>query len=298
MVVTVEKLYYPAMQPVDGPYPPPGVLVTGHFREWFGYRVRRPGGSGNWLLTYTLEGRGLYRQPGVSLFAEPGYIVLLGPGAAHDYSVPEGGSWEFLWAHFQPRLGWFEWWGPRLVGDGLYVARLDNVRDRGRARRAFLALHADALSPGGLSRELALNGLEEVLLLAEREGGSAGGRSVDPRVRRVLEVISSDLSSRYDVLGLAREVALSPSRLSHLFKQEVGDSVMGTVIRLRLRQAARLLEHTVDDVGAISREVGFGSPYYFSRRFRRHFGVSPRQYRVSVTRDRERIYSPGDGRAP
>ncbi len=296
MGATVEKLYYPAMQPVDGPYPPPDVLVTGHFREGFGYRVRRPGGSGNWLLTYTLEGMGLYRQPGVNLFAKPGDVVLLGPGAAHDYSVPEGGFWEFLWAHFQPRLGWLEWWRPRLVGDGLYLARLDDVGER--ARRAFLTLHADALSPGGLSRELALNGLEEVLLLAERESGSAGGRSVDPRVRRVLEVISSDLSARHDLPGLSAEVALSPSRLSHLFKQEVGDSVMGTVIRLRLRQAARLLEHTVDDVGAISREVGFGSPYYFSRRFRRHFGASPRQYRASVTRDRERPYSPDDGRTP
>src|ERR671921_166805 len=56
-----EKLYYPAMGVTEIPSPPPGVLVTGHFREEFGYRVRRPGGSGNWLLTYTLDGAGLYR---------------------------------------------------------------------------------------------------------------------------------------------------------------------------------------------------------------------------------------------
>lgn len=279
---TVEKLYYPAMQPLESPYPPPGVLVAGHFREGFGYRIRRPNGSGNWLLTYTLDGRGLYRQPGVELVAEPGDVVLLGPGAAHDYSVPEGGLWEFLWAHFQPRLGWFEWWRPRLVGDGMYLARLGGERERERALRALRALRADALSPGELSRELALNGLEEVLLLAAREEESASGRAVDPRVRRVLDLISADLSARHDVAGLAREVALSSSRLSHLFKQEVGDSVMGTVIRLRLGQAARLLEHTVDDVGAISREVGFGSPYYFSRQFRRHFGMSPREYRAAM----------------
>ena len=72
--------------------------------------------------------------------------------------------------------------------------------------------------------------------------------------------ISSDLAADYDVPGLAREVALSPSRLSHLFKQEVGEPVMGAVIRLRLNQAARLLEHTVDDIGAIAREVGSAPP--------------------------------------
>jgi AraC family transcriptional regulator, arabinose operon regulatory protein len=275
-----EKLYYPAMNEAEVPSPPPGVLVTGHFRETFGYRVRRPDGSGNWLLTYTLDGAGLYRGSGSDLFARPGDIVLLGPDVYHDYSVPEGGFWEFLWAHFQPRVDWFGWWNP-LVGDeepGL--SRLENAGARERARRCFLRLRADALGTGELSRELALNGLEEILLLAVRE--RAGGRPLDPRVRRVLDLISSDLAADHDVPGLAREVAISPSRLSHLFKQETGEPVMGAVIRLRLDQAARLLEHTVDDIGAIAREVGFGSPYYFSRRFRRHFGMSPRQYRAGA----------------
>jgi AraC family transcriptional regulator, arabinose operon regulatory protein len=277
-----EKLYYPAMSLQVAPSPPPSILVTGHFREEFGYRVRRPNGSGNWLLTYTLNGRGLYRGSGPNLFVRPGDIVLLGPDVPHDYSVPEGGYWEFLWAHFQPRLEWFEWWNPLLGGEGPGLSHLETFGARERARRAFLRLRADSLAPGDLSRELALNGLEEVLLLAVREG--AGGRPVDPRVRKVLDLISSDLAADYDVPGLAREVALSPSRLSHLFKEEVGEPVMGAVIRLRLNQAARLLEHTVDDVGAIAREVGFGSPYYFSRQFRRHFGMSPRQYR-STTED-------------
>jgi AraC family transcriptional regulator of arabinose operon len=266
------------MSVAEVPSPPPGVFVTGHFREGFGYRVRRPGGSGNWLLTYTLDGVGLYRGTGPDLFVRPGNVVLLGPDVSHDYSVPKGGFWEFLWAHFQPRLDWFGWWSP-LVGDeepGL--SHLENAAARERARRCFLRLRADALGTGELARELALNGLEEILLLAVREG--ADGRPLDPRVRRILDLISSDLAADHDVPGLAREVAISPSRLSHLFKQETGEPLMGAVIRLRLNQAARLLEHTVDDIGAIAREVGFSSPYYFSRQFRRHYGMSPRQYRA------------------
>jgi AraC family transcriptional regulator of arabinose operon len=273
-----EKLYYPAMGVTEIPSPPPGVLVTGHFREEFGYRVRRPGGSGNWLLTYTLDGTGLYRWSGPDLFARPGDIVLLGPDVPHDYSVPEDGSWEFLWAHFQPRLDWFGWWSPLVGDEGPGLSHLESTGARERARHCFLRLRADALGTGELSRELALNGLEEILLLAVREG--ADGRPLDPRVRRVLDLISSDLAADYDVAGLAKEVAISPSRLSHLFKQEIGEPVMGAVIRLRLSQAARLLEHTVDDVGSVAREVGFSSPYYFSRQFRRHYGMSPRQYRA------------------
>ena len=273
-----EKLYYPAMGVAEIPSPPPGVLVTGHFREEFGYRVRRPGGSGNWLITYTLDGAGLYRGSGPDLLVRPGDVVLLAPDVPHDYAVPEGGIWEFLWAHFQPRLDWLGWWNPLVGEDGPGMSRVETSGARERARRCFLRLHADALATGELSRELALNGLEEILLLAVREG--AGGRPIDPRVLRVLDLISSDLAAEHDVPNLAKEVALSSSRLSHLFKQETGEPVMGAVNRLRLNQAARLLEHTVDGIGAIAREVGFGSPYYFSRRFRQHFGTSPRQYRA------------------
>ena len=263
------------MQPGDGPYPPPGVLAAGHFREGYGYRVRRPNGSGNWSLTYTVEGRGPYRQPGD--------VVLLGPDAAHDYSVPEGASGSFC-----GRTSSRGWGGSRggvrgPSGRGC-TGSISRPGATASGRGGLCSGCARTPSPGGLSGELALNGLEEVLLLAAWAGRSGGGRPVDPRVRRVFEVISSDPAARHSVSGLAARVSLSPSRLSHLFKQEVGDSVVGTVIRLRLRQAARLLEHTVDDVGAISREVGFGSPYYFSLQFRRHFGMSPRQYRLSLKR--------------
>src|SRR5205807_3225926 len=79
---------------------------------------------------------------------------------------------------------------------------------------------------------------------------------------------------------LAREVDLSPSRLAHLFKQELGDSVTNTVLILRLRRAARLLEYTSRRVGAIAEDVGFSSAFYFSRQFHRHFGLSPRAYRA------------------
>jgi AraC family transcriptional regulator of arabinose operon len=197
------------------------------------------------------------------------------------------------------------------IGRGLFVARLSAPQVRERARRAFLRLHADARAadalhgasaavpavpgsapdgafvepPGALQHELALNGLEEVLLLAVREDAPAGRRPLDPRVERVLELVSHDLAAPHTVGTLAAAVGLSPSRLAHLFKHELGDSVTNTVLTLRLRQAARLLEYTSRRVGAIAGDVGFSSAFYFSRQFHRHFGLSPRAYRARMARD-------------
>jgi AraC family transcriptional regulator of arabinose operon len=138
---------------------------------------------------------------------------------------------------------------------------------------------------GALQRELALNGLEEVLLLAVHENAQTGRRPPDPRVERVLELISHDLAAPHSLVTLAAEVGLSPSRLAHLFKHELGDSVTNTVLTLRLRQAARLLEYTSRRVGAIAGDVGFSSAFYFSRQFHRHFGLSPRAYRARMARE-------------
>ena len=165
----LKYLYNPAMDVQNTAYPPPNLLVTGHFHERPGYAVYRRHGSGNWLITYTVAGQGHYRQGRVTLRTHPGDIVVLQPGAVHDYSVPPDGTWEFLWAHFHPRPAWLSWWQLPDVGEGLYRATLRAHQARTRAHQAFLKLHADALASGPMADELALNGLEEVLLLAARE---------------------------------------------------------------------------------------------------------------------------------
>jgi AraC family transcriptional regulator, arabinose operon regulatory protein len=279
-------LYDPAVAPSETASPPPGVLMTGHFDERPGYGAYRPRGAGSWLVTYTVAGTGLYRQPpALELRAEPGDLILLHPRALHDYSVPPGGAWEFFWAHFQPRVDWLSWWRLPEIGQGLFRVRLTAPDTRRRAGGAFARLHRDASTssralPGiDLQRELALNALEEVMLLAARETALAGTPDLDARVRQVLDRIVGDLGAEHRIEALAAEVSLSPSRLSHLFKRELGDSIINLILTTRLQRAAQLLEFTPRSIAAISDELGFGSPFYFSRQFRRRFGISPSAYR-------------------
>lgn len=280
-------MYNLAMELPDTGSPPPGLLVTGHFHQHPPYAVFRRRGSGNWLITYTIAGRGVYRQPGVSLEASPGDIVLLAPDAHHDYCVPPDSTWEFIWAHFHPRPAWHAWWNLPQAGVGLYLLRLRNTETQARIRDVFVRLDADARRDVGaeqsmFQRELALNGLEEVLLLALREHERQVSSRLDRRVQHVIDIMTAELAAPHDLASLAAAVALSPSRLVHLFKTEVGESVMQTLITLRLRQAARLLEFTPRSIAAISEEVGFSSPFYFSRAFRRHFGANPQAYRATL----------------
>jgi len=279
----LKKLYDCAMDREESWSPPPHLLVTGYW-ERESFERYRPRGSGAWLISYTLEGHGLYRQPGLELWTNPDDVVLLQPGALHDYCMPAGASWVFLWAHFHPRPSWLPWLQLPEVGQGLFAASLRSAQGRKRARQAFLDAHADACAADAIHGDLALNGLEEVLLLAVREN-PARGRPPDPRVQQVLDLVSTDLAGPHDLRTLAQRVGLSPSRLAHLFHDDVGDSVNNTVLRLRLRQAARLLEFTGRGVGDVAEDVGFSSAFYFSRQFHRHYGISPRAYRAGFVRD-------------
>jgi transcriptional regulator GlxA family with amidase domain len=50
----------------------------------------------------------------------------------------------------------------------------------------------------------------------------------------------------------------------------------------RLRRARELLENTSLSLTEIAGQAGFSSPFYLSLRFKRQFGLSPRDHRLRV----------------
>jgi AraC family transcriptional regulator of arabinose operon len=251
-----------------------------------GVRGQRPFGRRDYLLTLTLEGAGVFRLGGAAWETGPGEIVLLEPGTPHDYGTAAAASrWGLYWAHFTPSPGWADWLGWPELARGLRRVRLDRHRLE-RACSAFRRLLGDlggapsVRSPGGVQHRLALNSIEELVLLA-----SEGAREqfppprLDPRVRDVLDCMQRDLSAPQTLERLAARAAVSPSRLRHLFKSQVGLSPRRALTWLRLMEAARLLEVSDRDLLSVAMAVGFADVAQFSRRFRAEFGQSPRAYR-------------------
>ncbi len=78
---------------------------------------------------------------------------------------------------------------------------------------------------------------------------------------------------------IAREMAMSRSKLFELMKQETGKGVMEFVRDLRLEYAANRLE-AGDSVAEITYACGFSDPSSFRRAFTNKYGVTPSQYRT------------------
>jgi AraC-like DNA-binding protein len=103
-------------------------------------------------------------------------------------------------------------------------------------------------------------------------GGACQPHVRDARVTVVLDMIKREFPDAPPVATLARAVRVSPSRLIHLWKDEVGVSLRRYVLWLRLRHvvACVALGHSLT---AAAHEAGFADSAHLSRTFRSMFGL-------------------------
>lgn len=256
------------------------LIVTGMFDQDHRYRHRRSRGTRDWLLFATEAGAGFCATGQHRVRLEPRSLACYVPGTPQDYGTETApGHWRFHWAHVDPRPEWPALLAWPSVCPGLRYLVIDDEALFAAIRSSFAVCHHDALGPLSQHQELARNALERVLLLADCANPATSGPRLDPRVRRALEHIGSHLDRALSLVDLAAHCDSSASRLAHLFREQVGVPPMRFHEQQRLQRAARLLVSSALPVHAIAAQVGFGDPFYFSNRFRRHHGCSPRAWR-------------------
>jgi len=102
----------------------------------------------------------------------------------------------------------------------------------------------------------------------------------DPVVGRALRMLHNNPAHPWTVGSLASEVGVSRAALARRFNELVGEPPMAFLTSWRLALAADLLRQPGATVGAVAREVGYGTPFALSTAFKRVRGVSPREHRM------------------
>lgn len=96
---------------------------------------------------------------------------------------------------------------------------------------------------------------------------------------RAIKFMIRNLSNRISMDSLSRFCSLSPSRLSMVFKKEMGCPPMAYLNRLRIEYAQQLLKIPGISVTEISFEISYESVAHFIHQFRKSVGITPNQYR-------------------
>ncbi|KMQ62996.1 transcriptional regulator [Chryseobacterium angstadtii] len=81
------------------------------------------------------------------------------------------------------------------------------------------------------------------------------------------------------VIGeLATDTGMSSTKLKRLFKQIFGDSIFSYYQKFRMKEAALLLQEKKYSVSEVGYQLGFTNLSHFSKIFREHTGMNPKQY--------------------
>ncbi|HEY7418664.1 MAG TPA: DNA-binding response regulator, partial [Ktedonobacteraceae bacterium] len=101
-------------------------------------------------------------------------------------------------------------------------------------------------------------------------------------LKLALAFIAAHYTQHLTLEQVAKQVALSSTYFSRIFKQETGYTFVEYLTRLRLEEVKRLLRTTRLSLAEISYAVGYQNPNYLSERFKALEGVTPGAYRRNL----------------
>lgn len=176
------------------------------------------------------------------------------------------------------------WWQTRwvqalalgLLGTLAWAAR---TLLRSRARRRTLVLNRE-IRERKRAQSAAQKAQEAILSLLGVEGDEGSPDNRPPKwLREIRDRLDQAFDSPPTVGELAAAAHVHPDYLSRSFRRHFGIRIRSYVNQRRLEWARQQLESTRDSIADIGLAAGFSDQSHFSRAFKRHYRVTPTQYR-------------------
>jgi len=109
-------------------------------------------------------------------------------------------------------------------------------------------------------------------------------KSIDQQLlKKAIEVVENNMGDPlFGVEQMAKEMGMSRTNLHRKLKAITGFPPSELIRNIRMRRAAQLLMSQSDSIAQISFTVGFEDHSYFSKSFKKQFGVTPSEYFQSM----------------
>jgi len=200
----------------------------------------------------------------------PGQVTLHAPGMPHSWHGHAGAFLRFT-LHFSitpaPSIHLPEPWPHQPLAFATLRMLLEDIHTRAPGWSDRVVPHITLL----LSRVLALTDWPDV---------TVPDFTTDSSQLHLLDhFLQDNLHRPLSRLDIANYLGISERTLTRQIHRLTGTTLLEWLENHRLARARMLLTETGSSVEAISRLVGYSSPSYFCRRFLRHVGMTPGQYR-------------------
>jgi AraC-like DNA-binding protein len=250
--------------------------------------IRCASGRGGWSAPEPCNGcgvvfvrRGCFRRrvEGVESLLDPSVVYFEAPGAEQQVAHPHDGGDACTVFALSAEVAAELWGGDAdLPTQPLYS---DPVLDLQHRQLVASAGCTDAFELG----ERSVLVLARLLERAEPARVAAGRPSTVAARRRAVEATRELLAGKpcLSLLGLAREVAVSPHHLSRTFSHATGSSITRYRNRLRVRLALERIAEGETSLARLAAELGFADHAHMTRVVRAELGEPPAQLRDALT---------------
>lgn len=101
----------------------------------------------------------------------------------------------------------------------------------------------------------------------------------DDKIIEAQTYMKDKFMKTFSLDDLALDLGISPRHFKRRFKNATGDSPLAYLQRIRIEAAKRKLERTMETINEITWQIGYEDSNSFRKLFRKHTGLSPREYR-------------------
>ena len=234
------------------------------------FRTHNERGREDYYLMYIIEGELSVPLPQDDVTVMAGDFILFPPKYKYTYTFSGEGTISYYYAHFTGSYvgTLLETLGITPLPHVRTVGAIHTVSDAFSTMFGYYARNEEFLpQKSGATLQVILS------LLASSRGERM------KRLRNSLSYINASYASEISVPYLAAMDNLSVSRYNVLFREQMGVSPVKYITDLRIKHACMLLLSTDMSVGTVGENVGYPDKHFFSKTFKGHMGLSPKEYR-------------------
>ncbi len=244
-----------------------------HFRE-----RREP--ISQYILIYCTRGAGWYELAGKRYSVGSDQLFILPAEKPHAYGADLDDPWTIYWVHFKGEMagifaeGYSTPFSIPSGDDSRISTRLGVFEEIYRTLKNGYS--SDNLSYSAAALYYFLGSIKYLGKYRKSHETHEGERDI---VETAIHFMRENLSKRLTLADIARHVNYSPSHFSAVFSRRTGYAPVYYFNQLKIQQASTYLDFTDLKITQICPRLGIDDPYYFSRLFRKHMGMSPSDYK-------------------
>jgi AraC-like DNA-binding protein len=194
-------------------------------------------------------------------------------------------AYELMWMGLNVETGCFTATSSYRPDTGWRAHSRHRLREP-QGRRLLESFSQLALEPGHwdqLQNELlvALVSLHTIAVGAREQDPAPRGDEQATVVADIQRYLRTHLDQPLRLDDVAHLVRLTPNYINSVFRRHAGKTIYAWLVEERMTKSMAMCRETDLPFNQIAAQVGFEDPLYFSKAFRRRFGMSPTEARTA-----------------